>query len=81
MKKTTLFLAFLTFSMLFFNCNRENEQPGEQQEEPQGTILNAVSDADGNSYDAVRIGKQVWMQTNLRTKHFRDGLSVRCLRD
>ena len=76
MKKTTLFLAFLTFSMLFFNCNRENEPQEEPQEEPQGTILNAVSDVDGNSYDAVRIGKQVWMQTNLRTKHFRDGSEI-----
>ena len=39
-------------------------------------IPNAVTDVEGNSYDAVRIGKQVWMQTDLRTKHYRDGSAV-----
>ena len=39
-------------------------------------IRNAVKDVDGNSYDAVRIGKQVWMQTDLRTKHYQDGSAV-----
>ena len=39
-------------------------------------IPNAVTDVEGNSYDAVRIGKQVWMQTDLRAKHYRDGSAV-----
>ena len=39
-------------------------------------IRNAVKDVDGNKYDAVRIGKQVWMQSNLRTTHFRDGSEI-----
>ena len=39
-------------------------------------ILNAVKDVDGNEYNAVRIGHQVWLQTDLRTKHFRDGSDV-----
>lgn len=39
-------------------------------------ILDAVTDVDGNSYDAVRIGKQVWLQTDLRTKHYRDGSAI-----
>ena len=77
-------MAFLMLSMLLFNCNRENEQqndqPNEQQNdqpnEQQNTIPNAVYDVDGNSYDAVHIGKQVWMKTNLRTKHFRDGKAI-----
>lgn len=77
MKKNILFIAFLMLSMLFFNCNRENEQPNEQQ----NIIPNAVYDVDGNSYDAVRIGKQVWMKTNLRTKHFRDGKAIPMGRD
>lgn len=39
-------------------------------------IPNAVTDVEGNSYDAVRIGKQVWLQTDLRTKHYRDGSAI-----
>lgn len=38
------------------------------------TIMSrACRDIDGNVYDAVRIGNQVWMAENLRTEHFRNG--------
>ena len=49
-------------------CTRENDEPK--------VIINAVTDVDGNTYDAVRIGQQVWMKTNLRTKHFRNGKPI-----
>jgi uncharacterized protein (TIGR02145 family) len=39
-------------------------------------IPNAVTDYDGNSYDAVQIGNQVWMAKNLRTTHYADGTSI-----
>ena len=39
-------------------------------------IPNAVTDVEGNSYDAVRIGKQVLLQTDLRAKHYRDGNAI-----
>lgn len=39
-------------------------------------IYNAVTDYDGNSYDAVRIGSQVWMASNLRTTKYADGTSI-----
>lgn len=39
-------------------------------------IKNAVSDIDGNVYDAVHIGNQVWMKENLRTTHYADGTSI-----
>ena len=38
--------------------------------------LNAVSDADGNSYSALTIGTQIWMTENLKTTKFSDGTSI-----
>ena len=37
---------------------------------------NAVSDYDGNWYDAVIIGNQVWLAENLRSKHYQDGTPI-----
>ena len=39
-------------------------------------IHNAVADIDGNSYDAVQIGNQIWMASNLRTTHEPDGEEI-----
>jgi len=32
-----------------------------------------VTDKDGNSYDTVQIGSQIWMAANLNVSHFRNG--------
>lgn len=39
-------------------------------------IPNALTDFDGNVYDAVRIGDQVWMASNLRTTHLNDSVII-----
>jgi uncharacterized protein (TIGR02145 family) len=39
-------------------------------------IRNAVTDIDGNIYDAVQIGNQVWMAENLRTTRYSDGSDI-----
>jgi uncharacterized protein (TIGR02145 family) len=35
-----------------------------------------VTDIDGNVYQAVRLGDQIWTVTNLRTKRFNDGSAI-----
>lgn len=39
-------------------------------------IKDAVTDIDGNHYDAVQIGDQIWMAENLRTTRYSDGISI-----
>ena len=42
-----------------------------------GTVIpDAVTDVDGNHYNAVVIGNQVWMMENLVTTHFADGEEI-----
>jgi uncharacterized protein (TIGR02145 family) len=35
-----------------------------------------ITDYDGNSYDTVIIGSQVWMKQNLRTTHYNNGIAI-----
>ena len=67
MKKITILIAVLGL-LCCVSCNRNGSEPK--------IIRNAVKDYDGNKYDAVKIGKQTWMQTNLRTTHYSDGTPI-----
>ena len=35
-----------------------------------------VTDFDGNTYNTVKIGKQVWMKENMKSTHYSDGTSL-----
>lgn len=39
-------------------------------------IPTTVTDIDGNVYNTIVIGGQVWMKENLRTSHYRDGSAI-----
>ena len=72
MKKAFIILAVLLLSLFSFtHCNHENGGENGNNDNPC-----AVVDADGNCYDTVHIGNQVWMKSNLRTTHFRDGSPI-----
>lgn len=68
------------------NNNGNTENPGggssgsnyNNQEYPftANVIRRAVTDIDGNIYDAVQLGNQVWMAENLRTTRYADGTSI-----
>jgi uncharacterized protein (TIGR02145 family) len=38
-------------------------------------------DYDGNVYDTIRIGRQVWMVQNLKTTHYNDGAAIPLITD
>lgn len=40
------------------------------------TSLFPVLDIDGNGYDTIHIGFQVWMKQNLKTTHFKNGATI-----
>lgn len=59
-----LFSAFIC--LLFLVSCKERDPETISVPQVDGIIPNAVTDVDGNSYEAVRLGKQVWMAENLR---------------
>jgi uncharacterized protein (TIGR02145 family) len=76
-------LLCLSISVLFLTaCNKVEDDLANQPQDNQiiplvnEIIPNAVTDYDGNSYDAVRIGEQVWMASNLRTTHYANGEEI-----
>ncbi len=82
MKKIMFLLC--AAALLAVACNKEDDNPSPEnpvnpsdttQVDPptDGMIPNALSDIDGNVYDAVRIGNQVWMASNLRTTRYANG--------
>ena len=41
-----------------------------------GTAPSSVTDIDGNTYDAVEIGNQVWMAEDIKVTHYADGTEI-----
>ena len=80
--KNWMIVAFSFAALCFTSCDRNGGEEGGggsgNQDYPSTAqvIRNAVKDIDGNKYDAVKIGDQVWMASNLRTTRYADGTSI-----
>lgn len=61
---TWVYSLFIIESFFLFtsSCNKEND--------------NIVTDIDGNVYNTVTIGTQVWMKENLKTTKYNDGTAI-----
>ena len=82
MKKRQLFImTALICCLALVSCKKEetNNNGNNDNTNPQttGTVVsNAVTDIDGNHYNAVWIGGKLWMKENLRTTKFPDGANI-----
>lgn len=78
MKRKTMYfiypLLFIAmFSILVTACKKD-----EEEETPPPT---SVTDADGNVYNTVVIGTQVWLKENLKTTKYRNGTAIPLVTD
>lgn len=63
-----LLAVFAAIIILAISCKKEDENL-------------KVTDVDGNVYNTVKIGSQVWFKENLRTTKYNDGTSIPLITD
>jgi len=56
--------------------SESNQQTGTLEDNPESVNISGLTDKDGNSYNVVIIGNQLWMGENLRTTKFNDGTAI-----
>lgn len=68
LRLTVGFIGTLALISLY-SCNKNNTLPNPRP-------LDINEDIDGNHYDTVRIGKQLWMVQSLRVTRYNDGTPI-----
>lgn len=71
--------ANTTYYVKAYATNRKGPSYGEQVSFK--TYLYTFADIDGNSYNAMQIGTQVWMTENLKTTRYNDGSVIPLITD
>lgn len=78
MNKKTLFLnliALIIFAITL-SCEKNSEEHFDTVKGWSG-----LTDPDGNTYDTIKIGKQIWFVENLKTTKYNDGTEISYLPD
>ncbi|MBN2710180.1 MAG: fibrobacter succinogenes major paralogous domain-containing protein [Calditrichaceae bacterium] len=70
--KFNIFFFLLVF--LYLSC--EDKSTDSQNQNPPVTSADTLKDIDGNIYETVKIGNQVWMAENLKVTRFRNGDTI-----
>jgi len=71
-KKNTLLIPFILagyIAVLTFSCKKDDKSSYVDHTGETGT----VTDFDGNVYNTIAIGSQIWMIQNLNVTHYRNG--------
>jgi uncharacterized protein (TIGR02145 family) len=69
--KQLLWGFFLILGLGFVGCEKTTEKDTDDENFNDGEKY-TLTDVDGNTYDAISIGSQVWMAENLRVTHLND---------
>jgi len=70
-----LIVVFVVFRTYLFSGKKELDS-NETESEIDSQEVDNVEDIDGNIYHTVKIGSQVWMDSNLKTTHYNDGTPI-----
>jgi uncharacterized protein (TIGR02145 family) len=63
-----MIILFFLQACLFTHCHRQFTEPNDK--------TGIMTDIDGNVYETVKIGTQVWMAENLKVTHYRNGDAI-----
>ncbi|HAF27910.1 MAG TPA: hypothetical protein DCG75_02580, partial [Bacteroidales bacterium] len=78
--KSLKVLVVLSAVLLFSQCEKDDD--GTNDTNNNGIVFGSLTDSrDGETYKTVKIGDQVWMAENLRTKKFNDGTEIPLVTD
>lgn len=71
MKMTSFVILLVTIIFFNFSCSDRDKN----------TSSDGIADIDGNVYDTVTIGTQVWLVQNMKTTRYRNGTAIPNVKD